>query len=160
MHMPYIVSAVFVVSVVALCIARPNAGRIFLGLFFLAMALGVNGTFVLTGPQFYVNYLGDSLIPLYRELTMRTVALNPLLYGLLLVGFEIVMGVLILGKHKAVKIGLLGTIIFIVALAPVIALQFAWLGLVVGQAYLLTKEFDVTLLDMLRSKWRAWITSR
>ena len=67
---------------------------------------------------------------------------------------------LILGKHKAVKIGLVGTIIFIVALAPVIALQFMWLGLVVGQAYLLTKEFDATLLDMLRSKWRAWITSR
>jgi len=38
----YIVSAVFVVSVVALCIAKPNAGRIFLGLFFLAMALGVS----------------------------------------------------------------------------------------------------------------------
>ena len=54
---PYIVSAVFVVSVVALCIAKPNAGRIFLGLFFLAMALGVNGAFVLTGPQFYVDYI-------------------------------------------------------------------------------------------------------
>ena len=71
---------------------------------------------------------------------------------------------LILGKHKAVKIGLVGTIIFIVALAPVIALQFAWLDLVVGRAYLLTKEFDVNIQDMLRSKWRLdrkpiiWVT--
>ncbi len=70
------------------------------------------------------------------------------------------MGVLILGKHKAVKIGLLGTIMFIVALAPVNTVQFVWLGLVVGQAYLLTKEFDVTLLDMLRSRWRARRASR
>ena len=157
---PYLVSAVFVVLVVVLCIAKPNAGRIFLGLFFLAMGLGVNGAVVLTGPQSYVNYLGDSLIPLYRDLTMRTVALNPLLYSLLLVTFETAMGILILGKHKTVKIGLFGTSIFIVALAPVNTVQFVWLGLVVGQAYLLTKEFDVTLLDMLRSKWRGWITSR
>ena len=153
-------SAVFVVSVVALCIAKPNAGWIFLGLFFLAMALGVNGAFVLTGPQFYVDYLGDSLIPLYRELTMRTVALNPLPYGLLLVTFELAMGLLILGKHKQVKIGLLGTIIFIVVLAPVNPLQFVWLGLVVGQVYLLSREFDVTLLDMLRSRWYTWIASQ
>jgi len=157
---PYILSAVFVISVVALCIAKPNAGRIFLGLFFLAMALGVNGTFVLTGPQFYADYLGDSLIPLYRELTMRTVALNPLLYSLLLVAFELALGILMLGKLKYVKIGLLGTIIFIVALAPVNTLQFVWLGLVVGQVYLLTKEFDVTLLDILRSKWHTWIASQ
>ena len=66
---------------------------------------------------------------------------------------------LILGKHKAVKIGLVGTIIFIVALAPVMALQFAWSGLVVGQAYLLSKEFDTTFLDMLR-QWRARSASR
>lgn len=44
MLMPYIVSAIFVVLVVALCIAKPNAGRVFLSFFFLAMALGVNGT--------------------------------------------------------------------------------------------------------------------
>jgi len=44
-------------------------------------------------------------------------------------------------------------------LAPVNTLQFVWLGLVVGPAYLLTKEFDVTFLDMLR-KWRARIASR
>ena len=85
--------------------------------------------------------------------------MNPLLYSLLQVAFETAMGILILGKHKAVKIGLLGTSIFIVALAPVNTVQFVWLGLVVGQAYLLTKEFDVTLLDMLRSKWHAWLAS-
>ncbi len=56
MLMPYIVTAVFVVSVVTLCIAKPNAGRIFLGLFFIAMGLGVNGAFVLTGPQFYREF--------------------------------------------------------------------------------------------------------
>ena len=43
----------------------------------------------------------------------------------------------------------IGSAIFIVALVPVNTLQFVWLGLVVGQAYLLTKEFDVTFLDML-----------
>lgn len=34
------------------------------------------------------------------------------------------------------------------------------LGLAVGQADLLTKEFDVTFLDMLRSRRCAWIAGR
>ena len=49
---------------------------------------------------------------------------------------------------------------FIVALAPVNTLQIVWLGLVVAQVYLLTKEFDVTLVDRLRSKWHTWIASQ
>ena len=39
-----IVSTIFVLAVVVLCPAKPNAGRIFLGLFFLVMAIGVNIT--------------------------------------------------------------------------------------------------------------------
>ena len=50
--------------------------------------------------------------------------------------------------------------VFIVALAPVNTLQIVWLGLVVGQVYLLSREFDVTLLDMLRSRWYTWIASQ
>jgi len=48
---PYVVSTVFVLAVVVLCFARPNAGRIFLGLFFMAMGIGVHGEIILTNPQ-------------------------------------------------------------------------------------------------------------
>ncbi len=43
MLIPIIVSSVFILAAIILCRIKPNAGRIFLGLFFLVMALGVNG---------------------------------------------------------------------------------------------------------------------
>jgi multisubunit Na+/H+ antiporter MnhB subunit len=48
----------FVLAVVILCLIKPNAGRIFLGLFFLVMAIGVNGsfTFSLSGSRHYGSH--------------------------------------------------------------------------------------------------------
>ena len=149
---PYVVSTIFVLAIVILCVVRPNAGRIFLGFFYLAMAIGVNGFFLLTYAQGYEEYLSGALLPLYQELTARTVALYPVFYGLLLFVFEVAMGLLLLSKRIYVKIGLLGTTIFLMALAPVSTLQWPWLGLAAAQIYLLTKEFDRSLVEMLRSR--------
>jgi hypothetical protein len=151
---PMIVSSMFVLGVVILCLVRPNAGRIFLGLFFLVMAIGVNGSFTLTNPQAYVEYASGALIPLYREIALRVVELNPVFFGFLLMAYEITMGLLLLHKGKAVKIGLIGTMIFLIGIAPLSVIQIPWLGLIIGQAYLLTKEFDTTFFEILRSKLR------
>lgn len=40
MDIPIIVSSVFVLAVLILCLTKPNAGRMFLGLFPPAMAIG------------------------------------------------------------------------------------------------------------------------
>ena len=45
-----ITSAVLSLLVLILCVLRPNAGRIFLGLFFLVMAIGVNVVLVFVAP--------------------------------------------------------------------------------------------------------------
>jgi len=104
---PYIVSTVFVLTVVVLCFARPNAGRIFLGLFFMAMGIGVHGAIILTNPQVYMGYANGTLIPLYRELSLRVIAaLSPVLFGLLVAAFEIAVGLMVLNKQKYVKMGL------------------------------------------------------
>ena len=151
---PIIVSSVFVLAVVILCLVKPNAGRIFLGLFYLVMAIGVNGSFTFTNPQAYVEYASGALIPLYRDIALTIVELNPVLFGLLLMAFEIAMGLLLLHKQKSVRIGLIGTIVFLIGIAPLSFVQIPWLGLIVGEAYLLTKEFDTTLLEMIQSRLR------
>lgn len=152
---PYIISAVFVLSVVALCFARPNAGRIFLGFFFLVMALGVNGSFTFGNPQSYVEYAGGALIPFYRDLALWAVGLlGARFFGLLLMTFEIVMALLLLNKGRLVKIGLIGTMAFVIGIAPLSWVQLVWLGLVAGQVYLLRHEFETTFWEMLRLKLR------
>jgi len=152
MLIPIIISSVFVLAVVILCFIKPNAGRIFLGLFFLVMAIGVNGSFTFTNPQAYVEYASGALIPIYRDIGLTIVQLNPMLFGLLLMVFEIVMGLLILHKQKSVRIGLIGTMVFLIGIAPLGLIQFPWLGLIIGEAYLLTKDFDTAFLDIIKSK--------
>jgi hypothetical protein len=152
MLIPIIISSVFVLAVVILCFIKPNAGRIFLGIFFLVMAIGVNGSFTFTKPQAYVEYASGALIPIYRDIALTIVQLNPMLFGLLLMVFEIVMGLLILHKQKSVRIGLIGMIVFLIGIAPLSIVQIPWLGLIIGLAYLLTKEFDFTFSEIIRSK--------
>ena len=154
MLIPIIMSSVFILAVIILYLIKPNAGRIFLGLFFLVMTIGVNGSFTFTNPQAYVEYASGALIPLYQDIALTIVELNPVLFGLLLMSFEIVMGLLILHKQKSVRIGLIGTIVFLIGIAPLSFVQIPWLGLVIGEAYLLTKEFDSTFLDIMKSKLR------
>jgi hypothetical protein len=158
MLIPIIVSSAFVFALVILCLMKPNAGRIFLGLFFLVMAIGVNGSFMLTNPQSYVEYASGALIPLYRDIALTVVELNPVLFGLLLMAFEIAMGLLVLHKHRSVKAGLIGTMVFVAGIAPLSIVQMPWLGLIIGEAYLLTQEFDTTFLETIRSKLRRGAT--
>jgi hypothetical protein len=154
MLVPIIISSVFILAIVILCLLKPNAGRIFIGIFFLIMALGVNGYFTFANPQGYIDYASEALIPFYRDIALAVVELNPVFFGILLMAFEITMGLLLLNKHKAVKIGLIGTIAFLIGISPLSYLQIPWLGLIIGQVYLLTKEFDTTLLEMIRAKLR------
>ena len=155
MLIPMVVSSVFILAVVILCLTKPNAGRIFLGLFFLVMAIGVNGSFTFTNPQAYIEYASGALIPIYRDIPLTIVELNPVLFGLTLMAFEIAMGLLLFHKGKSVKVGLIGTMCFLVIIAPLSVIQLPWLGLIIGQAYLLTKEFDTSFLEMIRSKLRS-----
>jgi hypothetical protein len=154
MLIPIIVSAVFAIAVVVLCLIRPNAGRIFLGLFFLVMAIGVNGSFTFTDPQGYVEYASGALIPLYRDIALTVVGVNPVLLGLLLMAFEIAMGLLLLHKQKSVRIGLFGTMVFVIGIAPLSHIQIPWLGLIIGETYLLTKEFETSFLETIGSRLR------
>ena len=155
MLIPIIVSSIFILAVVILCIVKPNAGRIFLGLFFLLMALGVNGSFTFTNPQAYGDYASGALIPFYKDIALMVVELNPVLFGILLMAFEVAMGVLLLHKGKSVRIGLIGTMVFLIGIAPLSFVQLPWLGLLIGQGYLLKKEFDSTIVETIQSKLRS-----
>jgi len=146
---PFLISSIFVLAVVILCFAKPNAGRIFLGFFFLIMALGVNGSFTFGNPQAYLDYANGALIPIYRTLTVSIISLSPFLFGLLVMAFEISMTVLLLNKGKFVKLGLLGTMLFLAGMAPLDWLQLPWLGLIVGEIYLFRQDFDRSFLDMI-----------
>lgn len=67
----------------------------------------------------------------------------------------LVLELLLLHKGASVMVGLIGTMVFLVVIAPLSVVQLPWLGLIVGQAYLLSKELDVSLSDIIKAKFQA-----
>lgn len=142
--------ALFSLLVLLLCLVRPGAGRIFMGIFFLVMAIGVNVVLVLVAPNLFVA-LGthDAIIPLYRWFFENVVALAPPLFGLLAAAYEITIALMMLSKDKYVKWGLIGGIVFLIGITPLGVWTLANPILALTLAYLLTREYDRSLLEML-----------
>jgi len=116
---PLLVSTVFMLAVLALCLARPVAGRGFLGVFFLLMGLGVNLGFVLFAPEMFVELgAADPVVPLYAWFFTNLVAAAPALWGLAVVAFEAAVGVLLLQGGARARWGVAGAILFLVGITP------------------------------------------
>lgn len=150
---PIVTGLLFSIIMIVISLRKPNAGRIVFGIFFLVMAIGVNGTVTLTNPQLYVDYGQDALLVLYREICSNIISSNPVVFGLLLIIYEITIGLLMLSKGRHVKLGLVGSIIFLIAISPVSLIQIPWLALIIAPAYLLTKDFDTTFWGLLKFKF-------
>jgi hypothetical protein len=142
--------ALFSLLVLLLCLVRPGAGRIFMGIFFLVMATGVNVVLVLVAPNLFVALgTNDAIIPLYRWFFENVVALAPPLFGLLAAAYEITIALMMLSKDKYVKWGLIGGIVFLIGITPLGVWTLANPILALTLAYLLTREYERSLLEML-----------
>jgi hypothetical protein len=144
-------SIVFVLFVVLLCYFKPNVGRIFLGLFYLVMAIGINIVNAFTDPQSTVQMGEASLIEFYRNIFTNIIAKSPSLFILIIALFEITMGLLILNKKLKVKLGLISASFFLVFITPFGYIQIPWLGIAAVQIYLLKMEFDKTFIEILKA---------
>jgi hypothetical protein len=144
----------FVLLVVIFCIIKPNAGRIFLGIFYLAMALGINLVNALTDPQSTIKMGEASLLGFYRTFFTEVVSKAPVPFILIIALFELIMGLLILNKHKNVKFGLYGTSLFLLLITPFGYIQLPWLGIAGIQLYLARKDFERSVVEMLTSAVR------
>jgi len=153
---PLAVSTVFLAAILVLCIVRPRAGRWFVGLFFLAMGLGVNLTFVLRDPsQFVALGTAEPLVPLYAAFFEQVVGRAPVLWGLLVVAFQLVVGVLLLGRGPSVRWGLAGATVFLLAITPLGPWTLANPLLAVALATLWRRPHDASLLDAVRGASRS-----
>lgn len=139
----------FVLIVIILCIVKPNIGRIFLGIFYLIMAIGINIVNAITNPQSTVQMGEASLLDFYKTIFSDIVAKAPVFFILLIALFQMTMGLLVLNKHKNVKLGLIGTTIFLILITPFGYIQIPWLGIAAIQLYLLRMDFDKTFIEII-----------
>jgi hypothetical protein len=118
------------------------------------MAIGINLVNALTNPQNTVQMGEASHLDFYKTFFSDVVSKSPALFIIVVVLFEIIMGLLILNKHRKVKIGLIGTSIFLFLITPFGYIQIPWLGIAGIQLYLLKKDFDKTFIEIIISAFR------
>lgn len=149
----------FSVVVAAFCVWRPQAARIFVGLFFAAMGLGVHGAIIATNPQAYVAFAANAPWTLYRDIALWVVEPNPLAFGILMLVLETVVAALILSRGRYVRWGLVGAILFLVGITPLGLEEVPNVILAAGMAFLVTKEFPSDAWTMWRRHRRRQVAT-
>lgn len=146
---------IFCIAVSILCLIRPNAARIFIGVFFIIMALAVNALLSIVAPDQFVRLGTDApLIPFYARFFEQVVALAPQLVGILAAAGEITVGLLILSSGRRVKLGLIGAILFLIVITPLGVWTLPNPVLAAGLAWLLRKDYPRSLLQLIRTPRR------
>ena len=144
---------IFCIAVSALCLIRPNAARIFVGVFFIIMAVAVNAVLSITAPDQFVRLGADApLIPFYGWFFEQVSARAPQLAGILAAVGEIAVGLLILSSGRRVKLGLIGAILFLIVITPLGIWTLPNPILAAGLGWLLTKDYPRSMRGLIRTR--------
>jgi hypothetical protein len=151
---------VFVVVLTLAVLARPRPMRTVVGLFFVLMAVGVHGSTVLTDPSTYLTFANGALVPLYRDVAVAIVAVNPVAFGLAMLTFELAVAALILSHGRAVRLGLWAGVGFLLAITPLGVEELPNPILAVGLAVLATRDYPNSALSEVRDALRRRLPKR
>ncbi len=139
---------------------KPFVARMFLGFFFMVMALGVNLSLALSDPRQFVALGSESYILFYRYIFDQWVAAEPLVFIIPVILFELIAGVMILGREGGARSALLGVTIFLVLIAPLNQATLPNLILAAETWLLIRDDLGRSLLDAVRRQPRASAISR
>jgi hypothetical protein len=135
-----------------LSLLKPNAGRIGYALVFVLVGCGINYTVSLVYPDNMHAWSQVALLPFYR--TIMATWLAPLggFFFFVTATSQLAVALLLLSRGKWVKLGLVGGMLFFLLITPIMVMTFPSVIAAAGLAFLLTKEYNTTVLDMLRAK--------
>jgi hypothetical protein len=143
---------VFVLVVLGCCWVKPNATRIFLGFFFIAMGIGFHLILIIRDPHGYDGFSTNALVPLYRWAFRAIVMPYPLAFAFATATFEIAVALLMLSKGRVAQIGLIVGCLFLLAITPLGIETLPNALLALGLGYLATKAFPSSFWELVRAK--------
>ena len=122
-----------------------NVAKIIFGVIYLLGAIANITLVTINGSQSYIGFADETFFPWYREAWMAVAAPNITLIVILLIAFEIGLGLLFILKRKYMRIALILGILFCLASMPtMVEAIYTNLSLALIQAFLLWKEFKIT----------------
>ena len=118
-----------------------NVARMIFGIIYLLGAITNITLVTINGSQSYIGFTDATFFPWYREAWMAVAAPNITLIVILLITFEISLGLLFIIRRRYLKIALILGILFCLASMPtMVQAIYTNLPLALIQAYLLWKE--------------------
>ena len=122
-----------------------NIARIIFGIIYL-LGAGFNIFIVTTqGWQTYIGFADATFFPWYREAWMVIAAPHITLIVILLIAFEISLGLLFIIKRKYLKVALiLGTLFCLASMPTMIEAIYTNLPLALIQAFFLWRELGIS----------------
>lgn len=104
---------------VGVAVLWPRAARRGFGAFFILMALGVNVMTAILAPAGFVGLGADApLLRPYAWAFENLVAAAPVMFGLIVAAYEVLVGILMIRGGRAGQWGLWGGIAFLVVSSP------------------------------------------
>jgi hypothetical protein len=148
----YIGSNVFAILLVLLAARWPRVARLLFSVGFIGAGIW-NMTMALMRTTFYVATYGPLATPPYQAFIYGPFAANPALFVVPVAIGELAIGMLAIGKGNWLRLGMVGVVIFLAAIAPMgvgSAFPFSIFGIVA--AYLLfRKPWDTTLFEDIKA---------
>ncbi|MFC2000913.1 hypothetical protein ACFLUZ_00200 [Chloroflexota bacterium] len=118
-----------------------NIARLVFGIIYLLGAIANIMLVIINGTQSYIGFADASFFPWYREAWLAVAAPNITLIVVLLIAFEICLGLLFIINRKYLKVALVLGILFCLASMPtMVQAIYTNLPLALIQAFLLWKE--------------------
>ena len=118
-----------------------NIARIIFGIIYLLGAIANITLVTVNGSQSYIGFADATFFPWYRDAWMAVAAPNITLIVVLLIAFEIGLGLLFIIKRKYLKTAFILGILFCLASMPtMVQAIYTNLPLALIQAFLLWKE--------------------
>jgi len=122
-----------------------NIARFIFGTIYLLGAIANITLATINGSQSYIGFADASFFPWYREAWMAVAASNITLIVVLLIAFEILLGLLFIIRRKYLKIALILGILFCLASMPtMVQAIYTNLPPALIQAFLLWKELRLS----------------
>jgi hypothetical protein len=141
------------IGVLMLSLLKANAARITYAIVaFVLIGPAINYTTCFTNPGAMQPWSEIALLPFYRAIMGNWLAPLGGVFWFMVATYQLMVALLLLSKGKWVKLGLLGGILFFLGITPIMVMTFPSLIAAAGLAFLLTKDYNRSVLDMLRAK--------
>jgi hypothetical protein len=150
---PLAVYGLPLVGLLVLSLLKPNAARIGYALVFVLVGCGINYTVSFAYPDNMQAWSEVALLPFYRAIMATWLVPLGGFFFFATATYQLAVALLLLSRGKWVKLGLMGGMLFFLLITPIMVMTFPSVIAVAGLAFLLTKEYNSSVLDMLRAKF-------